>query len=568
MNDNQMMDNCSIPSMPLRPPSQVMRLDHIGSLHPTRISFVRSLVRRMSFENWTFEHTVFDLDDNGYGTIVIRVGTPKGPISFVGFSNELTDEQRTDRVIAERWDTAFALVHGEVSEDELAILRENTPYQEAGRFSPREFVLSRANKSMRLFEHCIDRLSQGQQPDLSAALNIGYLMRTTAVYGNGKLGMADLTHVFAQGVFTRPYEAEMLMVYLVREFSFDLLDHVAKCRSPETAVPLDEEIKRAIGVGNATGLGMAPFLIGHPKLFNNWILARESAIARVRAVNHVDGDVRTRFGILLDRIQTYAQQWTTDDEVQQRAIDTLTGELDGLAQLVAGNPDLMDGVQPWNELIQWMETDCSLELQEMVISVIVELYPELVDDLEDTMGADETTMCDPTQRVGELKVFLEERYDWALGVDFAERDARHYFWYRSAEKEEPRLGERYNEPGADLETPNGIARDVSALYDALQASPDDVSVAEFLLANPVCRHTTTRVQALKAYPYSEIRGNLLGADCRPIDLLRCKLSIFGASKYDPKSDRWTRVTFFQGAPRPHQLQDAVALDWAFPVFEV
>lgn len=567
MNNDQLAKQPLIASVPLRPPSQVMQLSHIGALHPTRISFVHSLIRRMSRENWTFERTVFDLDNDGYGKIVIRVQTPKGPVSFVGFSNELSDDQRTDRVIAERWDTAFALVHGEVTDEDVDVLGKNAPFQEAGRFSTREFVLSRANKSMRLFENFVDCLSHGKQPSLESALSIGYLMRTTAVYGNGKLGMADMAHVFAQGIFTLPYQAEMLMVYLVREFAFTLVEHVAQCRNPDKAVPLDEEIKRALGVGNATGLGMAPFLIGHPQLFNNWILARETAIARVRAVEHTDSTKRDRFMVLLKRIRTYALQWTTDDETQTKAISILNRELNELIEHINRNPDDIKDDQPWNRLILWLEDNGSIELQEMFISIILELYPELVDDLENTMGTVETALCDPAQQVSSLTAFIEESYDWALDVDFTALEAKHFFWYRSAEKEEPRLGERYSEPGADLETPNGIARDVSDLYKALKSSPENTSVAEFLLKNPTYRHTTTRVQSLSRYPYGEIRGNLLGVDCRPIDLLRCKLSIFGAAKYDPKSDRWTRVNFFQGAPRPHQLQDETALDWAFPIFE-
>jgi hypothetical protein len=51
---------------------------------------------------------------------------------------------------------------------------------------------------------------------------------------------------------------------------------------------------------------------------------------------------------------------------------------------------------------------------------------------------------------------------------------------------------------------------------------------------------------------------------RPIDILRFKLSFFGASKYDPKSDLWTRITLFQGAPLPHQLYEDNASDWLFP----
>ena len=44
------------------------------------------------------------------------------------------------------------------------------------------------------------------------------------------------------------------------------------------------------------------------------------------------------------------------------------------------------------------------------------------------------------------------------------------------------------------------------------------------------------------------RAVLIGRDCRPIDMLRFKLAFFGASKFDPRSDRWTRINLFQGAP--------------------
>ena len=33
----------------------------------------------------------------------------------------------------------------------------------------------------------------------------------------------------------------------------------------------------------------------------------------------------------------------------------------------------------------------------------------------------------------------------------------------------------------------------------------------------------------------------------PIDLLRCKLAFFGASHFDPRSDRWVRISLCQGA---------------------
>ena len=74
----------------------------------------------------------------------------------------------------------------------------------------------------------------------------------------------------------------------------------------------------------------------------------------------------------------------------------------------------------------------------------------------------------------------------------------------------------------------------------------------------------SRAQTIHKNPYGEIRDNLTGAGCLPIDLLRCKLSFFGAAKFDPKSDRWTRITLFQGAPFPDELGHPGADDWAFP----
>ena len=74
------------------------------------------------------------------------------------------------------------------------------------------------------------------------------------------------------------------------------------------------------------------------------------------------------------------------------------------------------------------------------------------------------------------------------------------------------------------------------------------------------------MQLAERAPYGEIRDNLSGAGCLPIDILRCKLAFFGAIKFDPKSDRWTRITMYQGAPGFTELTRANADDWAFPVF--
>ena len=62
-----------------------------------------------------------------------------------------------------------------------------------------------------------------------------------------------------------------------------------------------------------------------------------------------------------------------------------------------------------------------------------------------------------------------------------------------------------------------------------------------------------RAQTVSKLEYAEIQDNTISASMQPIDLLRCKLSFFGASKFDPRSDRWLRITMYQGAPFPDEL---------------
>jgi hypothetical protein len=310
---------------------------------------------------------------------------------------------------------------------------------------------------------------------------------------------------------------------------------------------------------------MAPFLVGHPALFSNWILARETALARVRAIAAAVPQKQDRFRTLLDRAIGHVGEWVTEDEEQAARIDCLAEELESLRELAAPGGMLMTRAQPWDALARELEKDGSLEASELINSLLIELYPELVDELEATTGSTEREAIDPSMSLAALRALIEQRYGWALAIDYGP----HFFWYRSAEKDEPRLGERFNEPGAELELPIGIGRMAAGLHRAIAELPESrqrISVGEFLLAHPQWRGILRRIQSLAGLPYAEIQDNLLGADCLPVDLLRCKLSIFGAAKFDPKSDRWTRITLFQGAPSIDELRRPGADDWAFPCF--
>lgn len=550
------------PEVERRHPEVVMQLERMGSFFPTRLSFMRALLRDLSAVGARCRRPVFELDDHGFGRAVYTVDVEDHQYSLCCFSTPLDPSQRTDRVIAEAWDATFVLYDGVPSTTEVDRLSAAAPRQEAARFSTTDLVLSRANRSVRLFDHVVDRLASGRQPDPEHIGSIGYLMRTTAVYGNGKFGIADRHRIQHRPVLGGAFRAEMLAVWMIRSFTHDLVEHIAHRRSPRTAVVLDTKLKRHLGIGNATGLGMAPFLVSHPELLNNWMLARETALARVRAVRIATPAAIDRFRSLLARATAHVDQWRVDDARQQFRILQLRSDLDEVTDLAAG-PFLAAG-EPWDRLMviadRW-----SLECVELLVALLLETYPDLVDGLADCMTAEENRRIDPSMPVGELVELIHNQWAWAVDVDYDEPSNSRRFWYTSEDKLEPRLGDRFADQGAELERPLDIARRVAAVSADLQGREPGESVAEFLRAHPDHRFGVQRIQTLARHPYAEIRANLIGQDCLPIDMLRCKLSFFGASKFDPKSDLWTRVTLFQGAPLFDELNRPDVDDWWLPV---
>lgn len=549
----------------LRSPDIVMKLARMGSAFPTRLSFMRVLIRRLSEENSKVARNIWEIDADGYGRAVYSVQLGGNTYSLVAFSTALAPENRTDRVIAEAWDASFVLFDGVPTRSDLERLEKNAPKQEAGRFEVSELVISRANKSVRFFEHVVERLSEGLQPDPELTGTIGYLMRTTAVYGNGKFGFADRECIAHRPELRGPFQAEMLTVWLIRGFTHDLVEHIAMARSSGTFVPLASSIKKNLGIGNSTGLGMAPFLIKHAVLLNNWALARETALARVRRVKRADEATIKQVRRLFTRVRQHVEEWNVDDQRQMQRIKLLRTELCKADELVT--EERLEQDYPWERLIgassQW-----SLECQELIISLLLEPNGELIDDLSDHMADANGLRLDPAMCVKELIGLLEENYHWALEVNFAEPRSVKYFWYTSQEKLEPRLGLRHKEPGVELELPLDVARQAKALGNDLSNISPEQSVAMFLTSHPQHRHIVRRVQSSKLYPYCEIRDNLIGEECLPLDILRYKLSFFGAAKCDPKSGLWTRINMYQGAPLFEDITNKNADDWWMPVLQV
>lgn len=277
----------------LRKPEFVMRLDRLGSFHQSKLSFLRSFIRE--FKDWEFETKELELDENGFGHCVYVVTKDNKQYSLVCFSNELDDSERSDRVIATKWDASFVLFDGIPSDQDINRLKANVPLQEQGRVTEKELCLSRANKSVRVFEHVVDRLAQGKQPDTDILYNVGYLYRTTAVYGSGKFGLADRIKIQDRGELKGPFRLEMMLVFLARQFTFDMVNHVAHQRSPQNAVKLNDDIARNLGIGNSTGLGMAPFIVNHPALLNQWIISKEKALLAIRSIPNTSQKEKEKF---------------------------------------------------------------------------------------------------------------------------------------------------------------------------------------------------------------------------------------------------------------------------------
>ena len=537
-----------------------MKLSRMGSRYPSRLSFSRSMLRRLINDNWAIHKSKFDLDKDGFGTVVYEIIINKQTYSLVCFSAFLDDKDRSDRVIASKWDTAYTLHVGKLSDQDLNRLKKTIPLQESGRNSPDELILSRANKSVRLFQYVVDCLSNGNQPDIYEINKVGYLLRTTAVYGSGKFGLSDFTNTKNTTVFNQPFRAEMLSVYLIREFSIELVEHVARQINPKKAVKLDRKIKQHLGIGNSTGLGMAPFIIKHPKLINKWMKQYSKTLEEISQIE-LDNIVFEKYKNLLNKALNYLEEVNTSDEFQINKNKLTTEDLKKYISYI-NDRDLSQKFK-WLDILDYCDSNFNNDTKEIARVQLIELYPQISEELAEDMADEEIMDIDGNQSIGDLKKIINDKYSWIKNIDFNNKDSNYLFWYVSAAKLEPRLGERYNEQGSELEQNLGIAKMVNDLFKQIENVDENQLICEFLLMHPEYRGIVKRIQSLKNYPFSEVQDNVLDKKTMPIDMLRFKLSFFGANRYDPKSDRWLRVSFFSGAPYLSDLNNKNVDEWGF-----
>ena len=538
----------------LRDPNVIMKLSRLGSFHQSKLSFLRSFLNE--FKDWEYKQDLFDLDKDGFGVVVYSFKKKDRVYSLICFANEIQDGERSDRVIATKWDAAFTLYDGVPNKDDIDRLKKEVPKQEVGRLSYKELTLSRANKSVRVFDHVVKNLSNGQQPNLDLLEKVGYLYRTTAVYGSGKFGLADRFRIKKRDEINGPFRLEMMLVYLVRQFTFDQVNYVAKNKNPKKAVELDPKICKNLGIGNSTGLGMAPFIVNHPTLLNNWIMSREKALKKIREIKKVNIHDSNIFKKCLRNSIKNITSWNTKSEYQLKKIKDLLSDVQKFLDFVDKKFDF-ETDYPFNQLYLWVEKKTCEECIEYIVSLMMEPYNEIIEPLVKQMSSEEDKYFTiPTNRnVEELKSIIETKYSNILSINFKKKQNFKKFWFISKNKEEPRIADRFNEEGSDLEQPLAVARDIKKLYEKLLITKKSMKIDEFLSENSDLRHVVRRAFIIENFPYSEIQDNTISENTIPIDMLRLKLSFFGALKFDPRSDKWLRICMFQGAPLPNELKN-------------
>ena len=270
---------------------------------------------------------------------------------------------------------------------------------------------------------------------------------------------------------------------------------------------------------------------------------------------HIKLPEKITFQSYLSVIQKNIKYWKTDSDYQIKKNQQLLKDL-GLFQEYFSQLNLNKFL--WNTIYQWAEKNTKAECCEFIVSLMMEVYPEIVEPLSYEMSINEESYfdIDTSRTVEDVCNLIEKQYTWLLDINFNQKDNIFNFWYYSKNKQEPRMSDRFSEEGADLELPLAIARDIHHLYLELKTMEFGSDLGTYLLKNQLYRHVLRRVLICEKLPYSEIQDNTISKSLIPVDMLRLKLSFFGATRFDPRSDRWVRITMYQGAPLMKEIQNS------------
>lgn len=105
-----------------------------------------------------------------------------------------------------------------------------------------------------------------------------------------------------------------------------------------------------------------------------------------------------------------------------------------------------------------------------------------------------------------------------------------------------------------------------ALDRDLAIADPRLSVARFLMANPLHRQIVTRIQAIAGLPYHSPHADIMSEDFVPAHITRLlNVGIHGIDKARDFLNRNLRGVIFHGAPTPEDLASGSAdPHWFYP----
>ena len=566
-------------------PDLLLQPTRLQSLPASRISAGRSLLEKMQRESWTFELVHFDIDDRAEGEALYRVHAGAGRVfDFVVFSFEPTLDGRTGRITGQNWDMMGALIEGPTTAEDRATTRSELPKLYAGRAVPGTLTWARSNRSFRAFNHAVDALAEGNQPDTRALWEVGYLMRNTGLDGNGTFLTRSFLTLDAEHPLRLPLHAQLLSAFIMREFASDLVEAMARHRNPEAAV-LDREVRRMIGIGNGSALGLLFFVNTHPMLIGTWLEQRQTLLAEATQLPLSLGSADTaQYRELLQR----AVEFTRVDPYVYARFDDPHAVSEQLVDAIATLDELLEtGATSGAELLTRLDGQIGDEAWELVASNLLELLPyeRIVASIEVGIRA-EQFVAEAEMTLTELREILDRDYSWALATDMTAPGARHYVWYKSADAEEPRRGPATEVNGGRnwaLDLPSDVqavdaamraftkpAASVAPASPASSASPakqgGDATVGELLREQPQLRAAIERIQSLRDFRYHSPHMNMLSDEFVPVSIVRFMNSaVHGLLRtVDEGDDRNVLGLIYLGAPTAADLNEGLELETRYP----
>jgi hypothetical protein len=566
----EILDELSSPSevdriaKKLRNPDALMTGPHLGAMKSTRLSFANLLARRMIKERWIIRREEFSCDADGDGHAVYRIDAGSYPLTYIARCYPWDGIEKAGRRSdgAQR-DMFGAIFLGTPTRDRIGEEFATFDLRDASVMRTKSDVTgwTPANRSVRFFEHVVNALSNGQQPDAAfLGSGTGYILRNGGYLGSGRQGSLSIDGLPQDHPFRHPFFADLFGLYMVRQISIDLVNAVAKARN-QGAAQLEPDIARYIGVGNSSGQGMCVALQRWPEWVSAWLTVRELALAHAKT-REVTASEIARLDSILARACDYYESIELPCEDYVVPTAQIAKNLGIIRQQLSQNNKWLS----WDQYAASVANEFDIETTEQFNSLLIELYPDFSYALADYLPSAMTVTRDvaPESKVHDVRRLLRENYSWALRCDLRISSARRYFWYHSIDNGEQRRGERGIDPHEEFESFIDHIGLIQHVSNVLATHADDDRVSDVLIGNPDLYYGLARVQYLADMPYAEIRDSLIDQKFIPAHLIRFFLSALGMESTSPLSIRYVRGVFFQGMPLPHEIARGVSDEWNFP----